>query len=490
MAGPVQIDPDTGLPVFDPSTDPSTTGTTINSNPFRNGFAAGGAGGSLQGNGGQPFRIPNNGFGASAAVGMQRPNFATPNEMTRSRAYGGDPAGVPDPGGITTSDPGSGITDPGLFGGNSPAPTSDGPSVWDRVKSAFGGAYDNIHGAMPGSDPSLPPYGAARPDAPWGAQAPAGGGGGIGSDANFPLTGGGGGGGIGSDANFPLNNAQRGMPWAGNNGGQPAAGAPQRGMPWAGNNGGQPATPGGMPWAGNNGGQPAGSSPFIRARPGPTGYAPGSVNMGHGGGPVAAHPAIQAAAARAAAAQQTGQSPSSPFTWVMRPNASAQNGNAYPGSMNTGPRGGGGTPIMTALDLSHMFGGGQPAAAPAPVRTAPAPVRRAPVQGPLAKTALKRPAAAPAPYPVTETGDPTPSRMAPGSNPGQLPASTWGQQISDAAAAEGGLPGGPDSAPTLPQPNAHPTLQNRPGFFSGATRGLGLSRPAWGGPDNPYGFTF
>ena len=354
--------------------------------PSGNGFAAGGAGGSLQGNGGQPFQIPNNGFGAAGATPMQRPNFATPNEIMRSRAYGGDPAGVPDPGGITTSDPGSGVTDPGLFGGAAPAPDTQGPSVWDRIKSAFGGAYDNINSGMPGSNPSLPPYGAARPDAPWGTQAPASGRGGIGSDANFPLTGGAA--------------PQRGMPWAGNNGGQPAGGAPQRGMPWAGNNGGQPATPGGMPWAGNNGGRPYGQGA-------PAGRAPPMVNLGNGAPGVAApHPAVQAAVARAAAAQQAGQSPSSPFTMVMRPNASAQNGNAYPGSMNTGPRGGGGTPLATALDLSHMFGGGQPAAVPAPVRTAPAP--RARVQGPLAKTALKRPAVTPAPYPVTDSGSPTP----------------------------------------------------------------------------------
>ena len=361
---------------------PSYTGP-----PSGNGFAAGGAGGSLQGNGGQPFQIPNNGFGAAGATPMQRPNFATPNEIMRSRAYGGDPAGNPDPGGITTSDPGSGVTDPGLFGGNAPAPDTQGPSVWDRIKSAFGGAYDNIHGAMPGSDPSLPPYGAARPDAPWASQAPASGRGGIGSDANFPLTGGA---------------ARHGMPW-------PAMADTCR---WRANaecpgpviTAASPRLlaecPGLATMAAGLGGQGA-----------PAGRAPPMVNLGNGAPGVAApHPAVQAAVARAAAAQQAGQSPSSPFTMVMRPNASAQNGNAYPGSMNTGPRRRRNAVGDCARSQSY---------AAAVVNQRPLPhlsaLRRA--QGSRARSASQdgaetsgrgRPVPAPAPYPVTDSGSPTP----------------------------------------------------------------------------------
>ena len=244
------------------------------------------------------------------------------------------------PGGGIGSDANFPLT--GQYGPPHAGGSPTNPIIPDPSQSGgnpFGQAISNIKNWFGGGDgqPAASPLPTGSPS----------GAGGIGSDANFPLTGGG--------------------------------AAPQMGMPWAGNNNGQPLNapaPGGMPWAGNNAGRPYGV--------GAPGRAP--VNMGHGApGVVAPHPAIQAAAARAAAGQ-----PASPFTMVLRPNAPAN---------NQGGRGGGGTPLATALDLS----GWRPqAAAPA---AAPAPRTR--VAGPLAKNALPR-RAAPAPYPVTGSGSPTP----------------------------------------------------------------------------------
>ena len=189
--------------------------------------------------------------------------------------------------------------------------------------------------------------------------------------------------------------SQRGMPFPQNN-----DVSPQMGMPWAGNNAGQPdpSQQMGMPWAGNNAGRPYGVGPPAAAAAPPAAGGggrgrinPASVNLGRGVPGV--HPAVAQAAAAA-------QQPGSPFTMVPRPNANPGTGGgmlggvggmANIGSGYGGARGGGGAPLGTALDLSHMFGGQPPpAAAPAvdPRAVALAPAPRAPVRGPLAKGAL------------------------------------------------------------------------------------------------------
>jgi hypothetical protein len=107
-------------------------------------------------------------------------------------------------------------------------------------------------------------------------------------------------------------------------------------------------------------------------------------------GPAAVAPAAIANAPVAAP-------PPSRFTWIDRPNMSA----------NAGPRGGGGPPGMTALDLSGLFGGGQPAAAapqtynrPTKFLTSVSPAANASVPGPLsADAAYGLPDARGAPYP-------------------------------------------------------------------------------------------
>ena len=417
MAG-VQIDPETGLPVFDPSTDPATMGTTLTANPFR-GF---GATGATAMRGPQSTRFPQ-GFGAQPATPMRGPKptfpYPDPNSFNPIQPAGGPdaptnswfqrPSGKADngapalgdvdspggsygggaqPGGPWQTGPGrspSGWSGPdsGGIGSDARFPTADygpphvggsptnpiapadqsGGSVWgnltgigQRIKNMMGqpdvstwGQQAADAGAIEGGNPAVAqPVGSGNNPAPTLPQpgpfgAPSGQGG-IGSDANFPLTGGG--------------------------------AAPQRGMPWAGNNGGRPY------------GQGA-----------PPGRAPPLVNLGRGAPGVAApHPAVAAAAAHAAA--MAGQQPDSPFTMVLRPNASA----------NSGGRGSGGSPLSTALDLS----GYRPQAAPAP---APQAAPRPRVQGPLAKSALPRRTAAPAPYPVTESGSPTPMSVQ-GGRPG------------------------------------------------------------------------
>ncbi len=308
--------------------------------PSGNGFATG-AGAPTQPGGPAPFHLPQWGpwhaGGSPTGPIINPPSSPVPSSQSQGGGIGSD-ANFP------------------LNNSNAaPSPTDNGPSAWDnltglgsRIKNWMGTPNLNIPDAALSAAPG-DTGGYVPPGPPQGGGPSPSGSGGIGSDANFPLIGGA--------------QAPGGMPWAGNNAGQPyGAGAP-----------------GGMPWAGNNAGQPYGQGATA-------GRAPAQVNMGHGApGVVAPHPAVQAAAARAAAGQ-----PSSPFTMVLRPNAPASNQSG---------RGGGGTPLATALDLS----GWRPQAA-APQA---APARRAPVQGPLAKTALKRPAA-PAPYPVTESGSPTP----------------------------------------------------------------------------------
>jgi hypothetical protein len=107
--------------------------------------------------------------------------------------------------------------------------------------------------------------------------------------------------------------------------------------------------------------------------------------------PAAVSPAGTAQAPRPGAGAGPGRTPSGPaavspdatagvspapsrFTWIDRPNMSA----------NAGPQGGGGPPGMTALNLAGLFGGGGTAAGVNPVATAS-------VQGPLASTGRNYP---------------------------------------------------------------------------------------------------
>ena len=123
--------------------------------------------------------------------------------------------------------------------------------------------------------------------------------------------------------------------------------------------------PGGMPWAGNNYGRPAGA-PI--GSPAPAVPPP--------------RPRVVRAAGPAAVRQQPnlGAYGGSPFTTVDRPNANPGIGGGMLGGGVNSPRGQGGAPVATALDLSRLFGGGQPApAAAAPVRApVAAPVYRQP----------------------------------------------------------------------------------------------------------------
>lgn len=397
MAG-VTIDPETGLPVFDPATDPSTTGTTLTTNPMR-GFGAAGA---------TPMRGPNPkppfGFGASSAQPMRgpAPNFPYPDPNSLNPVSAAQGPGAP-----TNS----------WFQRPSGQTGNGAPALGD-VDSPGGGYGGGARSGPLQYGPGRSPSGWSGPDS-----------GGIGSDANFPT------GPIFNGAT--PNEVTRSNAYGGDSAGNPSSGGGGL-LDWLRNLGSGPAV-------GPNGALPMGSgmSPAMAPAPDPSqrspgsdansplaggagpswfpggnnpmpwqgggapaaagGRAPRSVNMGHGApGVVAPHPLVQAAQAHAAAQAASGQQPNSPFTMVMRPNASAQNGNAYPGSMNTGPRGGGGTPLATALDLS----GWRPQAAPPP-QAAPAP--RARVQGPLAKTALKRPAIAATPgVGAPATGGPGP----------------------------------------------------------------------------------
>ena len=145
---------------------------------------------------------------------------------------------------------------------------------------------------------------------------PVGGPGGIGSDANRPVLG---------AAGFPTTYA---------------------------NPGAQPPAPDGMP------------APAI-----PIGGGPGNVMQSPSGTPRGGGRRAAPAAGPAAARQQPnlGAYGGSPFTTVDRPNANPGIGGGMLGGGVNSPRGQGGAPLGTALDLSRLFGGGQPAAA-APVR--------------------------------------------------------------------------------------------------------------------------
>ena len=127
---------------------------------------------------------------------------------------------------------------------------------------------------------------------------------------------------------------------------------------------------------------------------------PSRVNLGYG------VPGVRPAA------QPQIPGPISAFTTVPRPNADPGTGGGMLGGVSGpanigsgygGARGGGGAPLGTALDLSHMFGGGQQPAAPAaaaaaaPVqipRQAPAPAYRAQVPRPVARPIAPQPSVA------------------------------------------------------------------------------------------------
>ena len=137
-------------------------------------------------------------------------------------------------------------------------------------------------------------------------------------------------GGIGSDANFPVMGA----------GGFPTTYAPP---------GQQPAQLDGSP-----------AVPYPPPRP----AAQPAVTRGGN------RPGVIPATARAQAPAAGGQSPFVALPY--RPNANPGTGGGMLGGALASPRGQGGPPVSTALDLSHLFGGGQaaaPAAAAAQPRT-------------------------------------------------------------------------------------------------------------------------
>jgi hypothetical protein len=384
------IDPETGLDVFDPSTDPSTTGTTLTTNPFR-GFGAASA---------APMRGPRPQFpwggGAAPATPMRGPppNFPYPDPNNFNPVQ---PAGGP---GAPTN---SWFQRPSGQPGNGPLPLGD---------------VDSPGGGYGGGAPSGPlQYGPGRSPSGWSGPDS----GGIGSDANFPLAhygpahaGGtpsgpiipdqgdglsiwdrirnmmpGGGNGAAGDVGQQISDAgaiEGGNPAVAqpiSSGANPAptlpqpgpfpggGAAPQMGMPWAGNNAGRPYGVGAPAPAAAGGGGRGGTRGAGRGR-----VNPAVVNLGRGVPGVAPAPV---------------QPAGSPFTMVLRPNAPAN---------NQGGRGGGGTPLATALDLSGWR----------PQAPAPAPVARAPVRGPLTPGALTRPrpAAVPAFAPSPATGGPGP----------------------------------------------------------------------------------
>jgi hypothetical protein len=373
----MQIDPETGLAVFDPSTDPSTTGTTLTTNPLR-GFGGASA---------TPMRGPQPKFpwggGAAPATPMRGPKPTFP---------------YPDPNSFNPIQPAGGPDAPtnSWFQRPSGQPGNGAPALGD-VDSPGGGYGGGAQSGGPWqTGPGRSPSGWSGPDS-----------GGIGSDARFPTAnygpahaGGTPTGPIIPDQGDGLSIWDRirnmmpggGNGAAGNVGQQIAdAGAIEGGNPAvsqsvdSGNNP-APTLPQPGPFGGGGGGGGGIGSdarfPLTGGGGRPSGRAPPLVNLGHGApGAVAPHPALARAAARASAGNAPpglfGQQANSPFTMVLRPNAPAESGG----------RGQGGTPLSTALDLS----GWRPpaaAAAPAPVRTATAPARRAPVRGPLAPGAL------------------------------------------------------------------------------------------------------
>ena len=88
----------------------------------------------------------------------------------------------------------------------------------------------------------------------------------------------------------------------------------------------------------------------------PIGGGPGNVMQAPTGTPAPAAAIPPSATASVPQAAPPGRSP---FVQLDR----AQNADVAGGPLSRG-----GSPQMTALDLSHLFGGGQPAAAPAPAR--------------------------------------------------------------------------------------------------------------------------
>ena len=209
-------------------------------------------------------------------------------------------------------------------------------------------------------------------------------GGGIGGDARFPTATMPGQGGIGSDANAPL--------WG-------AGGFPTTyGQP-----GQQPPLPAGGPTGVNI----------------PIGGGPGNAMQSPTGTPAVGRSPRRtpAAAGPAAVAQQPNMGaydPNGRFVMIPRVNAPAG---------QSGGRGGGGGPMQTALNLSSLFGGGQPAA-PAPAATA-----RRPGAGAGPGRSPSGPVAAPPTY-----ADPTIAAGGPGHGAGGGPPPTY----ADPTIAAGG----------------------------------------------------
>jgi hypothetical protein len=262
---------------------------------------------------------------------------------------------------------------------------------------------DTISPEMAGQRPQHPSSTGRMPQPPPGLLS----GGGIGSDARFPTATMPGHGGIGSDANAPLMGA----------GGFPTTyGAP----------GQQPPVPGAAP-----------------------GAAPGSIPIGGGPGNVMQAPTggrspvrTPASAGPAAVRQQPNMGsydPNGRFVMIDRTNAPAESGG----------RGGGGGPMQTALNLSSLFGGGAPAAAPQtarpdlaqrvpldqtplpPVRPTAAPVAAQPMMPPRTPTPLT--ARPPVAQPMMPPRTPTPRRTVrnqtgiPGAGPGETIVPPWNQ---------------------------------------------------------------
>ena len=106
----------------------------------------------------------------------------------------------------------------------------------------------------------------------------------------------------------------------------------------------------------------------------PTGAPVAQPVLNRGGGTPVAQPVLNRGGgtrvvipptARAQAPGATAAPGQSPFITIDRPNANPGTGGGMLGGALASPRGQGGAPLATALDLSHLFGGGQPAAAPA-----------------------------------------------------------------------------------------------------------------------------
>ena len=296
---------------------------------------------------------PNTGWPPDDSTGVNwDSDVDIPGQFGRGGFYGAPrltaPASGPPPG-VSLSGPGGTPTN---AAGMSPHidPTTGQP----EMLTGPGGVVEKTRGALNpfgflgGSNPYwrgaiaaggvLTPTPTANDAAPtnlW-FQRPSGVGGMPGPQVTNPPVGGPGG--IGSDANRPVLGA----------GGFPTTYA---------NPGAQPPAPDGMP------------PPAI-----PIGGGPGNVMQSPSG---TMRPRGRAAGPAAARQQPNlGAYGGSPFTTVDRPNANPGIGGGMLGGGMNGPRGQGGAPVATALDLSRLFGGGQPA----PVAAAPV---RAPVAAPV-----------------------------------------------------------------------------------------------------------